>query len=108
MKAKGKSVNGARRRTKSRSVPLDGCERLSQPGSRSASRRPSPESAARGRAPFVAVGRHDRAVEKVGDGRPEAVMAGRAMAPLGTVGMSVGRDRGPAPPMPIPIATFNI
>lgn len=42
------------------------------------------------------------------EGRTDAAALARSIAQVATVGAVQARDRGPAPPMPVPIATFNI
>lgn len=40
--------------------------------------------------------------------RADAAALARSIAQVAAVGASQARDRGAAPPMPVPIATFNI
>jgi len=50
----------------------------------------------------------DRPAETTGEVRAEAAALARSIAQVASSGNSQARDRGPAPPMPVPIATFNI
>jgi hypothetical protein len=50
----------------------------------------------------------DVPVETTAEVRTDAAALARSIAQVAAVGGSQARERGPAPPMPVPIATFNI
>ena len=54
------------------------------------------------------VGVDGSTVETVPEVPTDASVLARSMSQVATFGNLQGKDRGPAPPMPIPIATFNI
>lgn len=50
----------------------------------------------------------DQPAAKAAEVRADAAALARSIAHVVAGGASQARDRGPAPPMPVPIATFNI
>lgn len=95
VKTKGKSAKGeARGRARAGSVP---------------SREKDVHSATvKDMAVALRLGVGDRPAGTTAEVRAEAAALARSIAQTVSVGVSQPRDRGPAPAMPVPIATFNI
>jgi hypothetical protein len=93
VKTKGKSAKGeARGRARAGFVPS----------------REEVLAAARNAGALAKHGAEDRTAAITAEVRTEAAALARSIAQVASSGGSQARDRGPAPPMPVPIATFNI
>ena len=103
-KAKEKSANAAHQRSKSRAVPLSS----GSPAVRRGDHGKGPAKKLEAKAGLAGAGGEEM-VGKRGGVRSVGIQIATMAGIQGAVpGGSVGRDRGPAPPLPTPIATFNI